>query len=660
MPGISFWGIRFGRITGVGPLPGNNVKSGALQIAQSANPRDDPSLVRAVLDGDREAYAELVARHQDAVVALLCSRLRDRRAVDDLAQDTLVEAYTHLRSLKDPSRFRSWLAGIAFNVANGWLKKQGSELRALDRVAQQMGDTSQDVPTPWDDLEQQQVAERVWAAVDELPERTREAVLLHYVSGLSDQEIASTLGLSASAVRSRLHYGRQKLRDHMLPVAADVFARKRRTRRFTKAVMAALPLALPRPAAAATFFGLTIKELLMSVTGVAIIAGLLGVIWTRQESAATEIVDSAPRVVRLASAEQMLALQTSITDDVADSPTGGKSMHLDLEAERLFPGSLTGCLRPALRTVGLDWSPDFIPGYLGSAFAFAMRPDGDRLEQADAWDWHNFWEMLNYLEFDMISATLHGNDPQTPEEHDQAKVEAWDLVRKAIDDGRPAISWQMASKDDKPETFPWLWSLIVGYDEAAGTYTAHHRQAGTFTIAYDGYGHTDPANWFTVMVAKPLSKPFDVVGANRRAIERAIESSQGKYPGVPTGKGHEDTYPHGTASAHGLAAWEMWLGAFQDGTVSVSAIGSHAGFLVNARSAAAGYLAEVAPLYPGAAGDHLMEAADWYDEVTDAMLDLGRAVGGPADLPKGAEILAKGLEAERTALEHLQKALDAM
>ena len=132
----------------------------------------------------------------------------------------------------------SWLAGITSNVVSLWLRRSRSETRALEGVARESDIARETPPTPWDDLEKRETAETVWAAVDELPEHTREAVLLHYVGGLSDQEIGQTVGISASAVRSRLQYGQERLRERMLPVAERVFARQRRTIRFSKAVMA--------------------------------------------------------------------------------------------------------------------------------------------------------------------------------------------------------------------------------------------------------------------------------------------------------------------------------------------------------------------------------------------------------------------------------------
>ena len=79
---------------------------------------------------------------------------------------------------------------------------------------------------------------------------------------------------------------------------------------------------------------------------------------------------------------------------------------------------------------------------------------------------------------------------------------------------------------------PWLWSLVVGYDEDAGTYTVRHKHAGEITIGWDEFGHVDPNNYFCVMVVRPPEEPVDWLAANRGVLERALEASQGKYPGV--------------------------------------------------------------------------------------------------------------------------------
>ncbi len=331
----------------------------------------------------------------------------------------------------------------------------------------------------------------------------------------------------------------------------------------------------------------------------------------------------------------------------ADSAAGSGRVQLDLQTPTT--GSFAGCLKPALNAAGVDWSLDHLRGYLGPAFAFSMKPDGGHLNQADKYEWHYFYGMLDFLEHESISVALKGVLAVSPEEHDAAKARGWEMVRRALDDGYPAIVWQamtLETKQSGRRPIPFLWSLITGYDEEAGTYSAHHGAAGNFTIGWDAFGHSDPVNWFCVMVFRPLTEPFDGAAASRKAVEHALEASRGEHPGGP-------------GTAHGLAAWEMWLQAFRDGTVDVHAVGGHAGFLVPARRAAAVYLRDIEPYFPESARPALRAAADSYDRAAARISDLRAlcATDDP-DPERASDVLASALEAERAALASLQQALD--
>ena len=199
---------------------------------------------------------------------------------------------------------------------------------------------------------------------------------------------------------------------------------------------------------------------------------------------------------------------------------------------------------------------------------------------------------------------------------------------------------------------PYMWSLIVGYDEAAGTYIGHHNDLGKFTIGWDDFGHVGSAQWFCVMVVEPGSKPFDDLKAHRRVIRRAIEASQGKRPA-----NFED------ATAYGLAAWEMWLDGFRKETIDVSAIKYHTSFLETSRNSAAVYLEEIEPYFSEGAKGPLREAVEQYEAVTDAVKELHELANGQdfqekPNLKKGARILAKIMEHERLGLDKLQEVLD--
>ncbi len=314
----------------------------------------------------------------------------------------------------------------------------------------------------------------------------------------------------------------------------------------------------------------------------------------------------------------------------ADSTSGARRVQLDLLTRTA--GSFAGCLRPALGAAGVDWSLDHLRGYLGPAFAFSMKPDGGHLNQADNYEWFYFYDMLDFLEHESVSVALKGVLEVPPEEHDAAKARAWEMVRRALDDGFPAIVWQAMTVETRhsgQRPIPFLWSLITGYDEEAGTYSVHHGAAGDFTIGWDAFGHSDPVNWFCVMVFRPLADPFDGAAASRKAVEHAIEASRGEHPGA-------------RAPAHGLAAWEMWLQAFREGTVDVHAVGGHAGFLVPARQAAAAYLRDIEPHFPPGAGAPLRSAADSYDQVAARISELrALCAADDPDLEGAAEVLAR-------------------
>ena len=340
-------------------------------------------------------------------------------------------------------------------------------------------------------------------------------------------------------------------------------------------------------------------------------------------------------------------LRPAIEEDT-NRVSGGKQAQLTIQAEAPGSspsGSIVGCMRPALDAAGVDWSSEYLRGFLGHAFTFSMNGE---VHQAINWEWSYFHEMLDYLNFETISAQLHGDNGVSREEHDRVKMKAWIEVRQAIDEGYPAIAWQVMTlemKKSRPK--PALWSLIVGYDEVAETYLVSHDNFGEFTIRWDGFGHTDPANLVLVWIFRPSTESPDPA-AHRRAIKRAIDSSKGMYPG------------HTQAPAHGLAAWELWLMSFAKGTVSIPHVSHHAAFLIDARGAAAIYLREIESLFPDGANAFLCEAANRYGQVVYRMEELRSLFSRPEpDLKLGTEILTKALESERAALAALQQALES-
>lgn len=169
--------------------------------------------MREALRGVREPLAELVRRHWDTAVFLAARVLGSSELARDAAQEAAVAAMTDLERLRSPDRFGAWFCGIALNVSRRWLRQLRSELPGL-----LPDDEASPSPGPAEAAESADIAARIRAAVAALPNGQRHAVLLFYLQGLSHREVAAELGISAGAVKARLHQARAALAPRLAQV----------------------------------------------------------------------------------------------------------------------------------------------------------------------------------------------------------------------------------------------------------------------------------------------------------------------------------------------------------------------------------------------------------------------------------------------------------
>jgi RNA polymerase sigma factor (sigma-70 family) len=179
--------------------------------------RADGELVAATVAGERAAFGELIDRHRPRTVALARRLLRDPLEAEDVVQEALLQAYLGLEDLRSPERFGAWLGGIAANLAKMRLRTRARGLASLEELAGGRrvppGLLAAPEPGPEQIAEAHELLRLVRRAVDALPPGQRDVVLMHYVDGLSCQEIAALLGRSTGAVRVRLHRARRELRE---------------------------------------------------------------------------------------------------------------------------------------------------------------------------------------------------------------------------------------------------------------------------------------------------------------------------------------------------------------------------------------------------------------------------------------------------------------
>lgn len=179
----------------------------------------DEVLVARVQQGDDAAYDELVTRHRGRIFAMIRQMTKNEADAWDLAQETFIKAWKALPKFEAKARFSTWLYRIAHNTVYDWLRRKrpegGGELNDEVFGEARIDPASMTTPSierrPDDALANDELRRRIEAALGELSEDHRQAVVLKDVHGLAYKEIAEVMNCSIGTVMSRLYYARQKL-----------------------------------------------------------------------------------------------------------------------------------------------------------------------------------------------------------------------------------------------------------------------------------------------------------------------------------------------------------------------------------------------------------------------------------------------------------------
>ena len=194
---------------------------------------EESELIGSVLAGDPAAFTPIVERHQTAVYHLCYRMLGNASEAEDAAQEAFVRAYSQLDRY-DPARpFKTWLFAIASHYCIDRLRRRRWQWLSID---DEMLPLRTAAPGPEDLALRHERQDEVAAWLALLPPKDRRAIVLHYWGGLSYAEIASVLGASVSAVKSRLHRARVTLGSRM---AADVGRREPAGRALPERALAA-------------------------------------------------------------------------------------------------------------------------------------------------------------------------------------------------------------------------------------------------------------------------------------------------------------------------------------------------------------------------------------------------------------------------------------
>ena len=175
-------------------------------------PLDESDLIRRAQRGDTHAYEELVNAYQGIAFRTAYVIARNASDAEDAAQDGFVKAWRALGRFRAGAPFRPWLLRIVANEASNRRRSAGRRAGLALRAATQQpsGDAA---PSPEAALLSSEQRAVLLAAVDELPDEQRDVVALRYFLGLSEAEVAETLGIPQGTVKSRNARALARLRE---------------------------------------------------------------------------------------------------------------------------------------------------------------------------------------------------------------------------------------------------------------------------------------------------------------------------------------------------------------------------------------------------------------------------------------------------------------
>lgn len=185
---------------------------------QMVDPSSDQAMVDRARGGDRDAFRQLVERHQRRIYAVIRGMVRNDEDAVELTQEVFVKVYTSLDSFQGQSAFYTWLYRVAVNLTIDFRRKEWrvrkdeyDDAVGSEAVAKSMPVDS----SPHRSYKQREILRRMDAALGVLNTDQRTAIVLREVDGLSYQEIADAMGCSQGTVMSRLFYARKKLQEEL-------------------------------------------------------------------------------------------------------------------------------------------------------------------------------------------------------------------------------------------------------------------------------------------------------------------------------------------------------------------------------------------------------------------------------------------------------------
>lgn len=192
----------------------------------SSKAKYDYKLVKLAIDGDEQAYAELMDRYRDAIYYMLLKMVNNKNDAEDLTIEAFGKAFRNIEQYTPKYAFSTWLFKIATNNCIDFIRKQKANLISIDQAEEDEDVSAPPLhssnPDPEEDMIKNQRVDLMRDVVDKLKPRYRNLIKLRYFKEYSYEEIAQELDLPLGTVKAQLFRARELLynilknRDHHL------------------------------------------------------------------------------------------------------------------------------------------------------------------------------------------------------------------------------------------------------------------------------------------------------------------------------------------------------------------------------------------------------------------------------------------------------------
>ncbi|MBD3265413.1 sigma-70 family RNA polymerase sigma factor [bacterium] len=186
--------------------------------------QSDLHYIEQVLLGNRDAFRHLVERYSNTVYRIAFGMCGSAEEAQDAVQEVFYRAFRNLKSYQSSWAFTTWLRRITVNYMLDQKKKKRPQTSSMTMEDESVLDFSDTKFDPRDGFREQETQAIVLDAINHLPDKYREVLVLRHIEHMSYEEISQSLSLPLGTVMTHIHRARSKLAEVLKPLQAEILS----------------------------------------------------------------------------------------------------------------------------------------------------------------------------------------------------------------------------------------------------------------------------------------------------------------------------------------------------------------------------------------------------------------------------------------------------